>query len=668
MNHHRLTAALVSALLVGGVAAAGPAVAAPAGVRVDLRVLVVTDGGPSTAAIADQLRTDGVPFDTVDLTDAGRPSIDAGFLADTSGPEIRARYQAIVVPNNAPFTNPAEATAVNDYERTYGIRQVDAYLWPTPAVGLDYPAYSGQLDGTTGAATDAGLAGPFGYLRGQVPFEDDDPAVWETYGFLSQPVTTDFTPLVTATAPDGTHSGVLVGEFRGDGREQLVLTFSANSAQQQFRLLAPGIVSWATRGTHLGYHRNYLSVHVDDVFVGDSRWHVAGNCTPGEDCRNGETTTDIRMTPADVRNLRQWQERQGFKLDLVYNAAGSDEAVDATKTDQNPQGTPDPLTQALLAEKDSFRWTNHTYTHAFLGCVQDTSVVPWTCATDPVTGATRYVTEDEIRTEITTNRDWALAHGIGLDPSELVTGEHSGLRVLPQQPNQNPNLAPAIGDTGIGWLAADNSRMPNQFKVGNAYTVPRYPLNDFLNVATAAEETDEYNWIYTSRADGGSGICEDHPATTTCITPLDPATGFTTAIVPLEIRSALSRVLGNDPRPHFVHQSNLTEDRLLYPVLDGVLNRYRSLLNDNAPIVNERMSANGAVLKRQGEWNQALHDGQVTAYVKDGVVTVEAPRGVMVPVTVPEGSTVGGQAFGQSYAGERSAWINAFEPVMVTVP
>src|SRR4051794_18741986 len=48
MKRYGLTAALVSALLVGGVAAAGPAAAAPAGVRVDLRVLVVTDGGPST--------------------------------------------------------------------------------------------------------------------------------------------------------------------------------------------------------------------------------------------------------------------------------------------------------------------------------------------------------------------------------------------------------------------------------------------------------------------------------------------------------------------------------------------------------------------------------------------------------------------------------------------
>jgi hypothetical protein len=210
--------------------------------------------------------------------------------------------------------------------------------------------------------------------------------------------------------------------------------------------------------------------------------------------------------------------------------------------------------------------------------------------------------------------------------------------------------------------------MPQQIKVGNAYTVPRHPLNVFFNVATAAEEVDEYNWIYTSRADGGSGICEDNPGTVTCITPIDPATGYASVIVPQEIRMAFTRMLGNDPRPHFVHQSNITEDRLLYPLLDGLLARYRSLLADNAPVVCERMSANGAALRRQNAWQQAVAAGEVTAYLSDGVVTVQAPAGVAVPVTVPAGSTSGGSAFGEQYAGERSAWINAAEAVAVTVP
>ena len=39
-----------------------------------------------------------------------------------------------------------------------------------------------------------------------------------------------------------------------------------------------------TRGIHLGYQRNYFAVHVDDVFLPDSRWSATGHCTPGDGC------------------------------------------------------------------------------------------------------------------------------------------------------------------------------------------------------------------------------------------------------------------------------------------------------------------------------------------------------------------------------------------------
>lgn len=658
MRRHRILTALAATALV--VTAAGPAFAEPAaepsaGPRVDLKVLLVTDGGATTGAIADHLDAQGVPYRTVNLNDPDRPVIDAAFLTDADG----ANFQGVVLPNANPFTDPAELAALHAYEAQFGVRQVDSYLWPTPQVGLNYPAYSGQLDGAAGAATAEGLAGPFRYLRGAVPFEDDDPALWESYAFLSQPLVdapNTFTPLVTAAAPDGT-PGVLAGVFGTDGREELVLTFAYNSAQQQFRLLAPGIVDWLTRGVHLGLYRNYLSVHVDDVFLGDARWHTGGNCTPGEDCTGGQTTTDIRMTADDVAYAAQWQAQSGFTLDLVYNAAGSDEAVEETNR-------PDPLTDALLAHKDAFRWTNHTYSHDFLGCVQDVDVVPWRCATD-ATGKIRYASQAQITEQITRNRSWGAAHGLPLVADELVTGEHSGLRVLPQQPADNPNLAPSLDTAQIRWLAADNSRLPRQEPVGGALTVPRHPLNVYFNAATAAEETDEYNWIHTSRADGGSGACDDNPATVTCVAPLDTATGYQSTIVPLETRLALARVLGNDPRPHYVHQSNIAEERILYPLLDSILAAYRALLADNAPIVCERLADNGEELLRQDRWAAAVDAGTAGAYLRDGVVHVDAPAGLDVPLTVPEGSTVDGAAFGEAYGGARSAWSRT---VAVNVP
>ncbi|MFJ4621018.1 hypothetical protein [Streptomyces sp. NPDC088812] len=651
------TAVLTAGVLIAALGLpAGTAHADTTAPRVDLRVLVVSDGGPSTAAIAAELDAAGTPYTEIDLTRSDRTVIDAGFLADTVDGRPRARFQAVVLPNDNPFAaGSTEMTALADYERTYAVPQVDAYTYARPEAGLQYPVYggySGSLDGTEASVTAAGQAGPFGYLDGAVPFEDNDPAVGESYAYLSTPATgADFTSYVDAPIPGGTTRGSLVGEYRHDGRRELVVTFVYNQYQQQFRLLARGIVEWATQGVHLGASRNYFAVHVDDVFAADDRWNTTLNCTPGDvDCTDPNATPDpIRMTPEDVDQAVSWQNEHGFTLDFAYNGAGS---VDH----REDNGGVDLLADELVADRAQFRWINHTYTHAFLGCVQDTTVVPWRCATDTA-GTVQWVSRAEISDEIATNRVWGETAGLPLEDDELVTGEHSGMKVLPQQTEDNPNLALALADNGIAWLGSDNSREPDQRAVGTATTVPRYPVNVFYNAGRAAEQVDEYNWIYTSRAQGGSGICEDNPATTTCLTaPLDPATGYTEHIVPLETRIALGHVLANDPKPHFIHQSNLAEDRIAYPVLSGVLDGYAALFADDTPVVNLRMKDIGTELQRRAAWRAALEAGQVTAYRIGDTVTVEAPDGLAVTATLPTGTTLAGAAFGEAYAGAVSGW------------
>lgn len=652
----RTTALTVGALIAALGLPAGPAQADATAPRIDLRVLVVSDGGPATDAIAAELDTAGTPYTKVDLTRADRPTIDAGFLADTVDGRPRARFQAVVLPNDNPFAaGSAEMSALAAYEQTYAIPQVDAYTYARPQVGLQVPTsggYSGSVDGVRAQVTAAGRAGPFGYLEGAVPFEDNSPTVGESYAYLSAPAAgADFTPYVQATVPGTTRQGSLVGEYRHDGRRELVVTFVYNQYQQQFRLLARGIVEWMTGGVHLGASRNYFAVHVDDVFAADDRWDTQLNCTPGDvDCAGGAGTPHpIRMTPADVDYATAWQNSHGLTLDLVYNGAGSvDQREDNDGVDQ--------LADKLIADRGRFRWVNHTYTHAFLGCEQNVTVVPWTCATNPG-GGTRWVSRATIGYEIATNRVWGQAAGLPLETDELVTGEHSGLKILPQQPQDNPNLALALADDGVKWLASDNSRDPQQRQVGPATTVSRYPMNVFYNAGRAAEQVDEYNWLYTSRAQGGSGICEDNPATTTCLpAPLDTGTGFGDYIVPLETRIALGHVLSNDPKPHFIHQSNLAEDRIAYPVLSGVLEGYDALFADNTPVVNLRMKAIGAELQRRAAWKTAVNAGQVTAYRVGGAVTVQGPNGTAVPATLPTGTTLGGAAFGTAYAGAVSGW------------
>ncbi|MDT9695243.1 hypothetical protein [Streptomyces sp. P17] len=635
--------------------------------RVDLRMLVVSDGGPSTDAIAAELDVAGTPYTEIDLTEANRPVIDAELLADTVDGRPRAKYQAVVLPSDNPFAaGSAEMAALVAYEQTYGIPQVDAYTYARPEAGLKYPVeggYAGSLDGVRAEVTDAGLAGPFGYLDGAVPFEDNSPAVGESYAYLSTPVAgADFTPYVDAAIPGTSRRGSLVGEYRHDGRRELVVTFVYNQYQQQFRLLARGIVEWMTGGVHLGASRNYFAVHVDDVFAADNRWNTGLNCTPGDvDCPDGAGTPDpIRMTPEDVTYAADWQDSRGFTLDMAYNGAGSVEHRGAN-------GGADPLADKFLADRTAFRWISHTYTHAFLGCEQDTTAVPWRCATE-ADGGTRWVSRTTIGDEIAINRVWGENAGLPLENDELVTGEHSGMKVLPQQSEDNPNLALALDDTGIAWLGSDNSREPQQRQVGPSTTVPRYPMNVFYNAGRAAEQVDEYNWIYTSRAQGGSGICEDNPATSTCLTePLDPATGYADYIVPLETDTALGHVLANDPKPHFIHQSNLAEDRIAYPVLDGVLTGYDALFAADTPMVNLRMKDIGAELRRRAAWQAAL--SQVTGYRIGDTVTVEAPDGIAVTATMPTGTTLAGTAFGEAYAGERSGWTpSAGTPLTLDLP
>ncbi|MFI7497336.1 hypothetical protein ACIBVL_02270 [Streptomyces sp. NPDC049687] len=646
-----LAAAGLTALSLG----AAPGATAAGEPRIDLRVLVVDNGDSPVQAITAQLKSTGIPYTIVDLNSASRPTITAAFLADTVNGTPRAKFQGVVLPNEAPFgAGSAEQTALEAYERTYGIPQVDAYTWAHPEVGLEYASYSGSLDGQSATVTTAGKGGWFGYLDGGLTFEDNSPTVGESYGYLAAP-RAGYTSYVDAPLPGGGGTGSLVGEYTHDGRRELVVTFAYNQYQQQFRLLARGIVEWLTQGIHLGQARNYFAVHVDDVFAPDARWDAERNCTPGDiDCVGGgdDDGTPIRMTEADAAYAAQWQQEHGFTMDMVYNAGAGEE----WKTEN---GGTDAMADRLLADKARYRWINHTYTHPFLGCVQDTSTVPWSCAKN-ADGSTQYMSRADISAQIRDNNNWAAGKGLPIDRTELVTGEHSGLRTLPQQPNDNPNLAGALSDNGVKWIASDNSREPEQRAVGKALTVPRYPMNVYYNTGTKAEMADEYNWIYTSRADGGSGICEGNASSTCLSRPLDPDTGFSDHIVPQEARTDLGHAISNDPRPHYAHQSNLAEDRLLYPVMENVLADYKALFADNTPLENLRQSAIGTELQRRAAWQAAVANNRVTAYRIGATVTLTAPNGTQIPVTAPEGTKkqqlIGSSAFGTPYAGRRSDW------------
>lgn len=690
----RTTAVLVALFLILLGPLAGRAFAEP-NRRIDLRVLVLTAGNatadPQSAAIATQLDREGVPYTAIDLTAAGRQAIDAaGFLEDAAANQ--AKFQAVVAPNASPVLSAAEATALAVYEAKYGVRQVDAYSYPGAPIFTVGPVFAGTLDGSAAAVTPAGLSpGPFGYLKGPLTIDNFDPLTAEVFGYLAAsvpPTTGTFTPLVTAAA--GGQTGSIVGVWAHDGREELVVNAAFNSSMQIFNQLAHGIVTWMTRGIHLGYQRNYFDVHIDDVFLPDSRWDQKANCTPGDDfCTPSVPAPTTRLTTTDAAVIPY--------LTLAFNGGGSVAALPP-----NPN-TDAGLTAAFNSVKDQFSWINHTYTHEFLGCIQVAPAVigaTWRCAlpgdnSPPVTfvdpslvGAPhetlapdgiRYLSLSEIQSQIQLNKDWAASFGLpalGLsryNPAELVTGEHSGLISAPQQLVDNPYLAPALTAEGIAYTASDASRETLSRVIGTTTTVPRHPMNIYYNVGTFQDEVDEYNWIYGAKTDSsGQGNCVNS-LTTTCMTTLLDAssdsaatTSFASYILPREVRTALSFVLTNDPRPFYAHQSNLAEDGVLYPVLNGVIAAYSTAYNTaNTPLINVGFTAEAAALTQMASWKAA--QSTVTAYLDKSGVHLSGAGGGKLPLTMPTAAIGAGL---EAYGGELSGWLTtpATDTVVATPP
>ena len=145
----------------------------------------------------------------------------------------------------------------------------------------------------------------------------------------------DFQTLVT-----GPGNSSLLGIYTdAEGREEMVMTVNSNQFQSHNQLLRHGMLNWVTRGVYLGHQRNYLELHVDDVFLPDDSWDPVTNTT------NYDPDAAIRMSAADVAKAVQWSQQTGLKLDMVYNGAGNEQY-------QDEHGS-DPLLAPLQNNRDS---------------------------------------------------------------------------------------------------------------------------------------------------------------------------------------------------------------------------------------------------------------------------------------------------------------------------
>ena len=237
---------------------------------------------------------------------------------------------------------------------------------------------------------------------------------------------------------------------------------------------------------------------------------------------------------------------------------------------------------------------------------------------------------------------------------------------------QNPNLAAALNSAGIRTIATDASKaypttptvitsplgaVGAQFFQGAVRSVPRYPSNIYYNVSRQGQQLDEYNWIYVAPANGGG--CVAIPDVTTCRTA--PATWAD--YVTSETNVMFRHLTGNDPRPHFFHQSNLADYNpalpdtdpnqggILYPVIDALVGRYEAAYDRaKAPLIQLNTTEIADTLARADAWAAAR--ASVSAYVQDGRVYVRnaGTAAVQVPLT--------GTTAGDLYGGQRSGWIS----------
>jgi hypothetical protein len=560
------------------------------GQRIDLRVLLLSADGEEPAFHAWEAALDREGVPYhAVVARRGHPPVDARAL---SAGATRARYQAIIV----------AAGGLPSFDGTRYISALTPDEWAALAdferdfgirriTGFAYPSALYGLSAPTSSGTSDGLAGHVTAAGAAVfgELRGEVPVDPRAYAHLATAADPSFTTLVA-----GPHDSALVGvHTHPDGREEMVCTVDGNAAMIHVALLRHGMLRWVTRGSYLGHERHYLALQVDDVFLGDHSWDPDSACT---------VPIEIRLGRDDVEAAVGWSRERGVRLDMVFNGGGAQ--------------PPDDATDALLEHASQFGWVNHTFSHVDLD----------DC--DPVT----------LQAEIRRNIEFAHSAGLTIDEIELATGGHSGLA--------NMHLPDALAANGVRWIAADNSREPVQRTIGAARTVPRHPTNLAFNACTREAQLDEYHHLYLTRAGRERG------RRGTTRSRLAPAVTWR-RFVDLEAETILAHVLDNDPRPHYVHQSNLAGERIFYDLADTVLERHHELFC--VELTQPTLGESGAELARRAAWRAALRARSITGFVKDGRMHLRSTEPVRFPVTGAGGADAGATA-------QESRWTACIGP------
>ena len=298
----------------------------------------------------------------------------------------------------------------------------------------------------------------------------------------------------------------------------------------------------------------------------------------------------------------------------------------------------DDLVAAVIANKDQFRFINHTFRHI----VMDNAPVPAEASCDYRTLST----VADLQAEITNNRIvWEL---LGLPEQAennkvLVSGNHSGLKDMkctsspekhpemfnvqeddvPFEAGANPLFIQAAANAGVDYLASDTSQInqaTEQYISGvddgsttDRLLLPRYPTSVFYNVTNPDQLVSEYNYMFHDRfvaagqdpcTVGGGALC---------------TTRTYAEILTAEANVVVKHMLSFKKYPHFFHQGNVAKydvdgNTLQFDWLNSVYTAYEKLFTlpvKNPPYyqigdkTNESLIAKSATIT--ATWNRTTN-------------------------------------------------------------
>lgn len=639
---------------------------------VNLKVLVISTGDATQdlglAYITPILDEMGVPYDVINSVSQELTTAQLSASPSTTGCALEVagcvgKYNGVILTSSDLGLNftPAEWDVLHNYERNFHVREAVLSGWPGTYWDPNAP-WGIYLDYGLVYISECNSILPCN-AQWTIP-ADDSKAVFEYVNRTNTLPITDFAftalPRNDGTGPrDGTipnvvpllqtpGGGALVSIIRytlpaqtTPVREVMLSTITNASFLIHSQVLGYEFVNWVTQGVYVGGRFVHMTAHLDDLFLEDELWNPSIHGT--------DPLLSYRLNSNDITNAVSQQVAfrathplagNAFKLDFPFNGAGAVE--DQTASVLTAKLT-DDLVASVVANKNEFRFINHTFTHP----VMDKAPVPANALCDYATLST----VSAIKAEITKNRTvWGL---LGLPEQSannrvLVSGNHSGLKDMkctstpelhPEMVNvqdddvpfvtgANPLFFQAAANASVDYLASDSSQLnqnAEQYIIGvndgsktDRILLPRWPTSIFYNTTQPDQLADEYNYIFHYRfINAGQDPCVVPGA---LCAPRDYA-----SILTAEANSTLRHMLTFKKWPHYFHQTNAAKydvdgNSLQFDWLDSVFTAYEQLFTlpvKNLPYyligdkTKERLIANSAII--QATWNRTTNKISLSA-------------------------------------------------------